>query len=283
MTVVLKFLDRRLSVDAKYGGRYDVDARPPLPDVLDQHLRARARCAADALGVNQEIRARCVRRPRVHAIAGPCVHRRARLPAGLASEPAEPAGACRTRRRCRRLPALPDACTPSGGNDPRVRALLEQWRAQEELAPRAAEHAGLDFGWREAERQDGQGVVIDGTGRPLWEGAVHPGGRYALCRQGPGRVLREPAVWRATLSRLDSPPNAAGRSCTAWPEPGPPAGPVHRRSRTTSGRAASGRGPPPGEVAFGSETAAAQPRKKAADLGFLPANGLSDSRRDDRI
>ncbi|MEU3368890.1 hypothetical protein ACFYM2_05110 [Streptomyces sp. NPDC006711] len=71
------------------------------------------------------------------------------------------------------------------------------------MALRAAEQAGLDFGWREVEGQDGQGVVVDGTGRPLWEGAVHPQDGYAPCRQGPGRVLRELAVWHATLSRLD--------------------------------------------------------------------------------
>lgn len=181
MTVITKFLDRQLAADARYGGRMHLDACPPLSAVLDRYLRFCARYSADSLRVNQEIRARCVQRPGFGRL----------LAYIYAGEPGY---------RHAGRPDLSEAGMPVG---PDVGHLLEQWNAQQELAFRAADEAGLDFSWREVDRQGGQGLVMDGTGRPLWESAVYPEDGYTVSRYGPGRVLRELAVRRELVNRLD--------------------------------------------------------------------------------
>jgi len=97
-------------------------------------------------------------------------------------------------------PILTQGRVPSG---PGTDLLLERWRGEERLAREAAEEAGLDFAWREVDRQDGQGLVVDGAGRPLWEAAVYPEDGFVISRYGPGRVLRELAARREMLARLD--------------------------------------------------------------------------------
>lgn len=88
-------------------------------------------------------------------------------------------------------------------SDPITGLLLERWQSEERLAREAADEAGLDFTWREVDRQDGQGLVIDGDGRSLWEAAVYPEAGFAISRYGPGRILRELAARREILARLD--------------------------------------------------------------------------------
>ncbi|GLV85883.1 hypothetical protein Slala03_55720 [Streptomyces lavendulae subsp. lavendulae] len=181
MTVITKFLDRQLVADARYGGRMHLDACPPLSAVLDRYLRSCARNPVDSLRVNREIRTRCAQRPGFGRL----------LAHVYAGEPGY---------RAAWRPNLSEVRTPAG---PDVRPLLERWDAQAKLAIRAAEEVGLDFSWREVNRQDGQGLVMDGTGRPLWETAVYPEDGYTVSRYGPGRVLRELAVRRELLNRLD--------------------------------------------------------------------------------
>ncbi|MDH6544869.1 hypothetical protein [Streptomyces sp. SPB4] len=183
MTVITKFLDRQLAADARYGGRMHLDACPPLSDVLDRYLRFCARYSADSLRFHQEVQARCAQRPGFGRL----------LAYMYAGEPGY-------RHAWR--PDLSEARTPAGASD--LGHLLERWDAQEALAIRAAEEVGLDFSWREVDRQDGQGLVMDGTGRPLWETAVYPEDGYTVSRHGPGRVLRELAVRRELVTRLDT-------------------------------------------------------------------------------
>ncbi len=90
-----------------------------------------------------------------------------------------------------------------GRADPVAEPLLDRWRGEERLARQAAEEAGLDFSWREVDRQDGHGLVIDGVGRPLWDVAVLPEDGFVISRHGPGRVLRELAARREMLAGLD--------------------------------------------------------------------------------
>ncbi|MQY09615.1 hypothetical protein [Actinomadura macrotermitis] len=181
LNVIERFLDRQLAEDAKYGGRMDLDECPPLPRALGCHLRACARSSTAWARAGREIRVCCAQRPvflrlMAYVYAGMSGYRPAWRP-DFAGGPA---------------PA-----------DPVVDLLLERWRDQERLAREAAEEAGLDFAWREVERQDGQGLVIDGAGRPLWETAVYPEDGFAISRYGPGRVLRELAVRREMLAGLD--------------------------------------------------------------------------------
>ncbi|MGC7099055.1 hypothetical protein ACPZ19_30650 [Amycolatopsis lurida] len=179
MTVVAKFVDRQLAEDARYGARMDLDECPPLPPALDRHLRSRTARSAARLRATQEIRAQGTRFLRLlaYAYAG--------------------------------MPGYRDSWQPSFTEGPipddpvAGLLLLERWREEERLARQAAEEAGLDFSWREVDRQDGQGLVIDGRGRPLWETAVYPEDGFAVSRQGPGRVLRELAARRELLSGLD--------------------------------------------------------------------------------
>ncbi|MBN6036780.1 hypothetical protein [Amycolatopsis sp. 195334CR] len=163
MTVVEKFLDRQLAEDARYGGRMDLDECPPLPPALDRHLRSRARQAGARLRAVQEIRAAGFVRLLAYAYAG--------------------------------MPGYRDTWQPDFTEGP----LPERWREEERLARAAAEEAGMEFSWREVERQDGQGLVIDGFGRPLWETAVYPEDGFQISRNGPGRVLRELAARREFL------------------------------------------------------------------------------------
>lgn len=88
-------------------------------------------------------------------------------------------------------------------SDPFTGPLLERWQSEECLAREAAGEAGLDFTWREVDRQDGQGLIVNGDGRPLWETAVYPEDGFAISRYGPGRVLRELAARREMLASLD--------------------------------------------------------------------------------
>ncbi|WP_329096779.1 hypothetical protein OG979_16580 [Actinomadura citrea] len=181
MTVITTFLDRQLAADAKYGGQADLDECPPLPPALDRHLRSCTRYSPAWLRVNQEIRARCTQRPAL-------VRLLAYTYAGMLGY--RPAW----------QPILTQGRVPSG---PGTDLLLERWRGEERLAREAAEEAGLDFAWREVDRQDGQGLVVDGASRPLWEAAVYPEDGFVISRYGPGRVLRELAARREMLARLD--------------------------------------------------------------------------------
>ncbi|MFI0448363.1 DUF6221 family protein [Actinomadura sp. 6N118] len=181
MTVIATFLDRQLAADAKYGGRMDLDECPPLPPALDRHLRSCARHSAAQPHANQEIRARCTQRPVFLRLL-------AYVYAGMPGY------------RPIWQPIFTDSGVPS---DPVADLLLERWRGEERLAREAIEEAGLDFDWREVDRQDGQGLVVDGVGRPLWEAAVYPEDGYTISRYGPGRVLRELAARREMLASLD--------------------------------------------------------------------------------
>ncbi|WP_433326969.1 DUF6221 family protein [Spirillospora sp. CA-294931] len=180
MTVTGKFLDRQLAEDARYGGRMDLDELPSLPGALDRHLRSCARFSAGRLRVNQEIRARFAQRAGVVRL----------LAYAYAGMPGY---------RDSWRPALTDGPVSVGSAD----FLLARWRDEERLARQAAEEVGLDFSWREVERQDGHGLVIDGAGRPLWDVAVYPEDGYIVSRHGPGRVLRELAARREMLAGLD--------------------------------------------------------------------------------
>ncbi|QFU93537.1 hypothetical protein [Amycolatopsis sp. YIM 10] len=178
MTVVAKFLDRQLAEDARYGARMDLDECPQLTPALDRHLRSRARHSAARLRATQQIRAQGTRFLRLLAYAY--------------------AGTPGYRDSWR--PSFTEGPAPA---DPVAILLLERWRDEERMARQAAEEAGLEFSWREVDRQDGQGLVIDGFGRPLWETAVYPEDGFAVSRQGPGRALREVAARRELLSGLD--------------------------------------------------------------------------------
>ncbi|MFC6879472.1 MULTISPECIES: DUF6221 family protein [Actinomadura] len=181
MALITTFLDRQLAADAKYGGRMDLDECPPLPPTLDRHLRSCARHSAVWPRVNQEIRARCAQRP---ALLRLLAYAYAAMPGYRPSW----------------QPPLPRRRVPS---DPATDPLLEQWQNEEHLAREAAGEAGLDFAWREVDRQDGQGLVVNGDGHPLWETAVYPEDGFAIARYGPGRVLRELAARREMLASLD--------------------------------------------------------------------------------
>ncbi|MFD0688079.1 hypothetical protein [Actinomadura fibrosa] len=181
MTVIAAFLDRELAADARYGGRMDLDECPPSPPALDRYLRSRARHSAARLRINRELRALCTGRPAFLRL--------------LAYEYAGMPG-----YRPSWEPAFAGGEVPPG---PLSDLLLERWRDEERLAREAAEEAGLDFAWREVDRQDGQGLVIDGEGRPLWNTAVHPEDGFAIARHGPGRALRGLAAGREILGTLD--------------------------------------------------------------------------------
>lgn len=181
MTVITTFLDRQLAADARYGGRADLDECPPLPPALDRHLRSCTRNSPPRLRVNQEIRTHCARRPAL-------VRLLAYMYAGMPGY------------RPTWQPTLTEESVPSG---PGTDLLLERWRDEERLAREAAKEAGLDFAWREVDRQDGHGLVVDGAGRSLWEAAVYPEDGFVISRYGPGRVLRELAARREMLARLD--------------------------------------------------------------------------------
>ncbi|RFS84917.1 hypothetical protein D0T12_15540 [Actinomadura spongiicola] len=151
-----------------------------MTPALDRHLRSCARHAARP-HVNQEIRARGAQRP---AFLRLLAYVYAAMPGYRPSwQPVF------TERRV--------------SADPVTGLLLERWRTEERLAREAAAESGLDFSWREVDCQDGQGLVIDGEGRPLWEVAVYPDHGFAISRYGPGRVLRELTARREILASLD--------------------------------------------------------------------------------
>ena len=176
MTVVARFLDAQLAEDARYGGQMDLDECPPLPAALDRHLRSRARSSAARLRANQELRARFGHQDGILRL----------LAYAYAA-----------------MPGYRDSWQPSLAEG-RVPAEPEWWSVAETLARQAAEEAGFDFGWREVDRQDGHGLVLDGAGRPLWDVAVYPEDGFLVSRHGPGRVLREVAARRALLAGLGS-------------------------------------------------------------------------------
>lgn len=159
----------------------DLDECPPLPPALDRHLRSCALRSADRTRVNQEIRDHCAQRP---AFLRLLAYVYAAMPGYRPSW----------------QPTLTDRPVPA---DPVVGCLPERWQSEEALAREAADEAGLDFAWREVDRQDGQGQVIDGEGRPLWESAVYPEDGFTVSRYGPGRVLRELTARREMVASLD--------------------------------------------------------------------------------
>ncbi|MFD0899587.1 DUF6221 family protein [Actinomadura sediminis] len=181
MKSIAKFLDRQLAEDAKYGGQMNLDECPSLPPAIDRYLRSRACRSAAWCRVNKEVRSHCSQRPMFFRLL-------AYMYAGMPGY------------RPGWQPVLTEGDVPS---DPVADLLLERWRGEERLAREAAAEVGLDFSWREMERQDGQGLVLDGAGRPLWAVAVYPEDGFTVSRHGPGRVLRELAARRALLASLD--------------------------------------------------------------------------------
>jgi hypothetical protein len=179
MTVIAQFLDRQLAEDARYGGRMDLDECPQLPPALDRHLRSSARHSTARARANRKLRAT----------------RRTEFVRLLAYAYAGMPGY--------RPSWQPDFTEGRVLADPVADLVLDRWRGEERLARQAADEAGMDFSWREVDRQDGHGLVIDGAGRPLWDLAVLPEDGFAISRHGPGRVLRELAARRELLAGLE--------------------------------------------------------------------------------